>query len=68
MGRVLEMWVDDRTLATALDVLTNEHDRLSRTLDVTDGKAREHARQVELAWKRLYEARRTASIHIAGWS
>lgn len=62
------MWVDDRTLATALAVLTSERERLSRTLDVTDGKARDHARQVELAWKRLYEARRTASIHIAGWS
>lgn len=68
MGKVLEMWVDDQTLTTALSVLHAENDRLSRTLDVTDGKAREHARQVDLAWKRLYEARRTASIHIAGWS
>lgn len=68
MGRVLEMWVDDRTLATALSVLQTEHDRLSRTADVTDRKAREHAHQVDLARKRLREARRTASIHIAGWS
>lgn len=68
MAKILEIWVGDHTVQTALSVLHQEHVRLTEALDADDRKAREHARQVELAWKRLSEARRTASIHIAGWS
>lgn len=68
MAKILEIWVGDNTIQTALTVLHQEHARLTESLDGSDRKARDHARQIELAWKRLSEARRTASIHIAGWS
>lgn len=63
MPRIIELWVGDKTVQQAIKALEAERERLREG----DAPTR-RTRDVELALDRLREARRSATIRIAGWS